>query len=120
MKRLKGRERRHKRIKKRFYGTKDRPRMVVYRSLKNTYVQLIDDTGQRTLLSLSTNTPALREKIGDGGNVKAASSLGDFLAKMAKEKGINKVLFDRSGYKYHGRIKALAESAIKGGISFKR
>ena len=118
MKRLSGRERRHKRIKKRLFGTKTRPRMVVYRSNKNIYVQLVDDLQHKTLMSISTNTPALKEKAGYGGNKKAASLLGELLAKKAVEKGIGGVVFDRSGYMYHGRLKALAESAKKGGLSF--
>lgn len=118
MKRLKGRERRHKRIKKKLFGTLNRPRMVVYRSLKNLYVQLIDDIENKTIISVSTNTPALKEKIRYGGNVKAATLLGEFLAKRAQQKGISVVVFDRSGYMFHGRVKALAESAKKGGLSF--
>ena len=92
--------------------------MVVYRSNKNIYVQLVDDLQHKTLMSISTNTPALKEKAGYGGNKKAASLLGELLAKKAVEKGIGGVVFDRSGYMYHGRLKALAESAKKGGLSF--
>ena len=106
------------RIRKNIWGTKERPRMVVYRSLKNLYVQLVDDLQHKTLISVSTNTPFIKEKIGYGGNIKAAALLGDFLAKRVLEKGIKSIVFDRSGYMYHGRVKALAESARKAGISF--
>lgn len=118
MKRIKGRERRHKRIKKKILGVQERPRLVIYRSLKNIYVQLVDDVNKKTIMSVSTNTPGLKEKVKYGGNVKAAQALGEFLAEKAAGKGIKNVVFDRSGYKYHGRLKALAESAIKGGLSF--
>ncbi len=120
MKRLSGRERRHKRTKKKIFGTPERPRMVVYRSLKNIYAQLIDDLNQKTIMSASTNTPSVKKGVGYGGNVKAASSLGEFFANRALEKGIEKVAFDRSGYLYQGRVKALAEAAKKGGLSFGR
>lgn len=118
MKRITGRIRRHKRIRKKMFGTADRPRLVIYRSLKNIYTQLVDDAKHATIISFSTSTPDVKKKIGYGGNKKAAAILGEFLAKKAVEKGIKKVVFDRSGYMYHGRIKALAESAQKNGLSF--
>ncbi len=118
MKRLKGRERRHKRIRKKVFGTQDRPRLVVHRSLKNFCAQLIDDIQHKTLISVSTNAPDIKKECAYGGNVKAASLLGTHLAKNALEKGIKNVAFDRSGYVYHGRVKALAESALKTGLSF--
>jgi large subunit ribosomal protein L18 len=118
MKRLRGRELRRRRIKKKLFGTQERPRMAVYRSIKNLSAQLIDDAEQRTILSLSTFSTELRKDLKYGGNIKAAVLLGNLLAKKAKEKGITKVVFDRSGYPYHGRIKALAESASKNGLSF--
>lgn len=118
MKKLTGRARRHRRIRKKIFGTPQAPRAVIYRSHKNLFVQLVDDIEHKTIVSVSTNTPALREKIKYGGNVKAASSLGEFLAKKSLEKGIKRIVFDRSGYKYHGRIKALAESVRKSGMSF--
>lgn len=117
MKRIRGRERRHKRIKKKTLGTPDSPRMVVYRSLKGLHVQLVNDIEHKTILSVSTISPELK-KTGYGGNKKAAERLGEFLAKKASTKGIKKVQFDRSGYMYHGRIKALAESALKNGLTF--
>jgi large subunit ribosomal protein L18 len=120
MKKLKGRARRHRKIRKKVFGTADRPRMVVYRGLKNLSVQLVDDIAHKTLVSVSTSAPEIKNQLGYGGNVKAASSLGAFLAKKLREKGISKVVFDRSGYVFHGRIKALAEAATKEGLTFKK
>jgi large subunit ribosomal protein L18 len=120
MRKLYGRERRRKKIRKRVIGTCDRPRMVVSRSLKNTYIQLVDDIEQKTLMSMSTSAPEIKKAIAYGGNLKAAEKLGVMFAKNAKEKGITRVVFDRSGYMYHGRVKAIAESAKKGGLSFGR
>ncbi|MBL7069537.1 MAG: 50S ribosomal protein L18 [Candidatus Omnitrophica bacterium] len=118
MRKITGRERRHRRIRKKLFGTPKAPRLVIYRSLKNLRVALVDDAGHKTLMSVSTITPGLRDKVGYGGNVKAAGLLGEFFAKKALEKGIDRVVFDRSGYMYHGRIKALAESVLKNGLSF--
>ena len=116
MKRIRGRERRHKRIKKKTLGTPDSPRMVIYRSLKGLHVQLVNDIEHKTIISVSTISPEMK-KTGYGGNKKAAERLGEFLAQKASAKGIKKVQFDRSGYMYHGRIKALAESALKNGLT---
>jgi large subunit ribosomal protein L18 len=114
-----GVDRRHKRIRKKISGTKELPRLSVYRSTKNIYAQLVDDSAGRTILHLATSSPALKEKIRtDGGNVKGASMLGAALAEECKKKGIEKVVFDRSGYLYHGRVKALADAARKGGLKF--
>ena len=118
MKKLKGIERRRKRIRKKIIGTEARPRMNVTRSNKNISIQLIDDMKQHTLLSLSTRDAEFKKSVRYGGNVKAASALGTELAKKAALKGINKVVFDRAGYPYHGRIKTLADAARKGGLSF--
>lgn len=107
---------RHSRIRKRIAGTTDRPRLNVYRSLKNLYAQIIDDVGMRTLLSVSTQDDDIKKACKYGGNIKAAGLLGQILAKRAKEKGITKVVFDRGGYIYHGRVKALAEEARKAGL----
>lgn len=109
---------RHKRISRKIKGSIQRPRLVVYRSIKNIYIQLIDDIEAKTLLSLSTASSAIKEKIGAGGDVRAAALLGEMFAKLAKDKGIEKIVFDRSGYAYHGRIKALAETLRKGGLVF--
>ncbi len=116
---LKGRNRRHKIIRKKISGTKDKPRLSVYRSLNHLYAQLVDDTVGQTILSLSTNSPDVKDKLRkDAGNVKGASLLGGALAELCKKNNITKVVFDRSGYLYHGRIKALAEAARKGGLEF--
>jgi len=117
--RLEGIARRHKRIRKKISGTKELPRVSIYRSLKNMYVQLIDDAAGKTLFSISTSSPGLKEKMKkDAGNVKGASALGTALADECKKKGIERIVFDRSGYLYHGRVKALADAARKGGLKF--
>ena len=118
MKKLKGIERRKRRIRKKIIGTDMRPRLNVHRSHKNIYVQLIDDIKGSTLLALSTNSPDFKKSIKYGGNVKSALALGDMLAKKALSKGIERIVFDRAGHLYHGRIKALAEAARKGGLLF--
>jgi large subunit ribosomal protein L18 len=118
MKRQEFRKMRHKRIKKKLIGTPMRPRLNIFRSLKNIYAQIIDDTTGEVLLSVSTLDKELKHKISYGGNVKAASALGEVLAQRAKNKGISKVAFDRGGYLYHGRVKAVAESARKAGLKF--
>jgi len=114
-----GRIRRHKIIRKKIIGTKDKPRLSIYRSLDNLYAQLIDDTCGKTMLALSTNSPDVKEKVKkDGGNVKGAALLGITLAELCKKNGITRVVFDRSGYAYHGRLKSLAEALRKGGLRF--
>lgn len=118
MKKLKGRARRHKIIRKKIIGTKEKPRLCVTRSNKNLYGQLVDDTKGRILLSLSTNAADLKKKIAYGGNVKAATFLGEEFAKTAKAKGFQKIIFDRAGYLYHGRVKAFAEALRKNGLIF--
>lgn len=109
---------RHKRLRRKIIGSKERPRMAVHRSLANFYVQFIDDINGKTLCSISTLDPKLKGKIIYKGNIKAAEVLGEAAALLAKSKGISKVVFDRGGNIYHGRIKAFAESARKGGLSF--
>jgi len=100
-------------------GTAERPRLNVYRSLNHLYVQVIDDANGKTLVSLSTASPDLKDKTKkDGGNVKGAGILGGAVADLCKKKGIDKVVFDRAGYLYHGRVKALADAARKGGLQF--
>lgn len=115
---LKGRELRHRRIRKKMIGTKDKPRLCVFRSLKNLHAQLVDDIDNKVLFSLSTNSKAMKEKAAYGGNVKAAVALGEEFAKAAQSKGYSTVVFDRAGYKYHGRVKALADACRKQGIKF--
>jgi large subunit ribosomal protein L18 len=113
-----GRQRRHLRLRKYVIGTSERPRLNVRRSLKNIFVQVIDDSKGVTLVSVSTTDKSFKEKLAYGGNVKSAVLLGELAAKVAKEKNISKVVFDRGGYAYHGRIKAFAEAARKGGLEF--
>ena len=114
-----GRIRRHKIIRKKIIGTKDKPRLSIYRSLDHLYAQLIDDTCGKTMLALSTNSPDVKEKVKkDGGNVKGAVLLGIALAELCKKNDITRIVFDRSGYAYHGRLKSLAEALRKGGLQF--
>jgi large subunit ribosomal protein L18 len=116
---IEGRQRRRRIIRKKISGTKERPRLSIYRSINNLYAQVIDDLDGRTLVSISTASPALKEKVKkDGGNVKGAVVLGTALAEACKAKSVSKVVFDRGGYLYHGRVKALAEAARKGGLQF--
>ena len=107
----------HDRIRKKLYGTAERPRLNVYRSLNHIYVQVIDDLSGQTIVAAST---AEGEKANrrTGGNVAAAKAIGKTIAERAKAKGIEHVVFDRGGYLYHGRIKALAEAAREGGLKF--
>ncbi|MCQ9208461.1 MAG: 50S ribosomal protein L18 [Omnitrophica bacterium] len=108
--------RRHKRIRKKIMGTQKRPRLCVSRGYANIHAQLIDDINEKTLLSISTQDKEFKKKGIYGGNVKAAALLGEILAERAKKKGITEVTFDRAGFLYHGRVKALAESVRKQGL----
>ena len=112
------RARRKARVKGDVRGTSLRPRLAVFRSLKNIYVQIIDDSTGRTLASAGTLEKALRGSAANGGNIKAAAVIGKQIAQRAIEKGIQQVAFDRAGYRYHGRIKALADAAREGGLKF--
>lgn len=116
--RRQARLRKHKRIRKNIMGTKDMPRLCLYRSLNNLNAQIIDDLQARTIFSLSTLDKDFKKINTKGGNVKSAAVLGDLMAKHAQEKGITNVVFDRGGYLYHGRIKAFAEAARKAGLKF--
>jgi large subunit ribosomal protein L18 len=116
--RVAGREKRHVRIRKKIVGTKERPRLSVRRSLNHLYAQVIDDIEGKTLVQLSTLSKELKEGLKTAGNVKGASALGTALAEKCKKAGVTKVVFDRAGYLYHGRVKALADAARKGGLSF--
>jgi len=109
---------RHKRVRKNISGSSERPRLCIFRSLRHIYAQVIDDKKATTLVSLSTLDPEIKGKGKYQGNVKAAEMLGSLLAKKLEEKGIKKVVFDRGGYLYHGRVKAVAESTRKGKIVF--
>ena len=108
------RQRVHNRIRAKMQGTAERPRLNVYRSLNHIYAQVIDDAQGTTLVSAST----VAAKAKSGGNVAAAKEIGKQVAERAKEKGIKKVVFDRGGYLYHGRVKALADAAREGGLQF--
>jgi len=110
--------RRHKRVRKKVSGTPERPRLCVFRSLRHIYAQIIDDEHGVTLAAASTLSPEIRDKIKTGGNIEAAKLVGQLIAKKALEKGIKKVVFDRGGYKYHGRVKALADAAREAGLEF--
>ncbi len=112
------RKTRHLRVRKKVFGTPERPRVSVYRSLKNMYAQLIDDTTGSTLVSASTLDENIKGKIDNGSNKEAAKLVGQLLAQRALEKGIHSVVFDRGGYIYHGRVKELAEGARDGGLQF--
>jgi large subunit ribosomal protein L18 len=104
----------HKRIRRRVAGTGARPRLAIFRSVKHIYAQVIDDTAGHTVVAASSN-----EKSGaNGGNVAGAKAVGKLVAERAKDKGIQAVVFDRGGYLYHGRIKALAEAARAAGLEF--
>jgi large subunit ribosomal protein L18 len=111
------RRRIHERIRKKLLGTAARPRLNVYRSLNHIYVQVIDDLEGRTLVSANT-AEGKKESRTSGGNLAAAKSVGKAIAERAKAKGITKVVFDRGGYIYHGRIKALADAAREAGLQF--
>lgn len=115
---ISGRLRRHLHIRKRIMGTGQRPRLVVTRSIKNLNAQLVDDIKGHTLFSLSTQSAALKDKGINGGNVKGANLFGELFAEEAVKKGFSKIVFDRGGYLYHGRIKAFAESCRKKGLVF--
>jgi large subunit ribosomal protein L18 len=105
----------HKRIRRRVAGTEARPRLAIYRSLKHIYAQVIDDRAGRTVVSASSNEKSVSF---DGGNVDGAKEVGRLVAERAKEKGVTKIVFDRGGYLYHGRIKALADAAREAGLEF--
>ncbi len=111
---------RHKRIRKKIFGTAERPRMAFYRSLNNLYVQIIDDEKGHTIISASTIDKDFVQKYGKRGgkSIEDAKRLGEFIAEKALEKGITKVVFDRGGFKYHGKVKAFADAAREKGLQF--
>ena len=112
------RQRRKLRVRKHVVGTAERPRLTVFRSHKNIFAQLIDDTVSRTLVAASTLEKTLRGQVKNGGNRTAATAVGTALAAKAAEAGIKKAVFDRNGYPFHGRVRELAEAARKGGLAF--
>ncbi|HEY4319611.1 MAG TPA: 50S ribosomal protein L18 [Gemmatimonadales bacterium] len=115
-KRQERRYRRHLRVRQRVAGTAERPRLAVYRSLKHIYAQLIDDQAGRALLGVTDTSEGITT--GEGGKVGKAKAVGMLLASRAKAAGVTQVVFDRGGYQYHGRVKAVAEGAREGGLEF--
>ena len=112
------RERRRARVRRSVLGTDARPRLCVFRSNRHIYAQVVDDAAGRTLVSVDSRSPDFRGKAKSGGNVAAAKIVGELVAQKAKAGGIGQVIFDRGGYQYHGRVKALAEAARAAGLSF--
>jgi large subunit ribosomal protein L18 len=116
--RVEARRRRHARVRRKVVGSAERPRLSVYRSLHHIYAQVIDDTSGRTLVSASTLDSTLRDEIGQLEVHEQAKAVGRAVAERAKAAGINEVVFDRSGYPYHGRIKAVADGSREAGLIF--
>jgi large subunit ribosomal protein L18 len=109
---------RHRRLRRYVRGSAARPRLAVYRSLQHIYAQLIDDDAGRTVIAVDSRSKEFRTQHTTGGNVAAAKAIGELLAQKAKAQGIERVVFDRGGFKYHGRVKALADAARAGGLAF--
>ena len=109
---------RHRRIRRYVRGSAARPRLAVFRSLSHIYAQLIDDDAGRTVVAVDSRSKEFRERHRSGGNVAAAKAVGELLAQKAKVQGVARVVFDRGGYQYHGRVKALADAARAGGLVF--
>jgi large subunit ribosomal protein L18 len=118
VRREKNRLKKHKRIRNKISGTAERPRLSVNRSINNIFVQVIDDINAVTLLSASSIDKEIKPEIKNGGNLEAAKIVGKKIAERAKAKGITKVVFDRAGYIYTGRVKALADAARENGLEF--
>lgn len=116
--RKEARKRRHLRIRRKVFGTPQRPRLAVFRSLHHIYAQVIDDLAGHTLVSASTVEPEVRKALKSTGNIEAAKYVGKLIGERAREKGITRVVFDRGGNLYHGRVKALAEGAREAGLEF--
>ena len=112
------RQKRHARVRARVYGTPERPRLCVFRSLQHIHAQIIDDTRGHTLVAASTLDSEVRGQLGDKDKTAQAAVVGEVLGARALEEGINQVVFDRGGYPYHGRIKSLADGARKAGLEF--
>lgn len=115
---INARQRRHERIRKNVYGTASKPRLSIFRSLNNIYAQLIDDTTGKTLIASSSLDKDVSPGAKHGGNVASAKKVGASLAQKALDKKIKDIVFDRSGYKYHGCVKALADAAREQGLKF--
>jgi len=110
------RERRKMSIRKRVNGTPDRPRMVVFRSARHIYAQIVDDTSHRVLCGASTLTPSIRGDLAGAKKREQAKRVGQLIARLCLDKQVGKVVFDRGGFRYHGRVKALADGAREGGL----
>ena len=111
--------RRHKRVRRKIFGTAEQPRLAIFRSLNQMYAQLIDDVKGNTLAAASTQDKGLRAKLaGKTGNCAAAAAVGQLIAEKAIAVGAKKIVFDRGGFRYHGRVKALADAARKAGLEF--
>jgi large subunit ribosomal protein L18 len=118
-KRLEARIKRQKRIRKKLFGTSERPRLCVFRSARHIYAQLIDDASGQTLVSASSMEKQVREKRTDiGDKVAVATHVGKMIAERTQQKGIDQIVFDRNGFLYHGRVKALSDGAREGGLNF--
>lgn len=117
-KRLSSRLKRKERVRKKVAGTSERPRLCVFRSASHIYAQVVNDQNGKTLVEASTVSPDLKGEIRHGGNVASAQKVGELVAKKALAKDIKKVVFDRGGYLYHGRVKALADAARSAGLEF--
>ncbi len=116
--RVDGRATRHGRIRRIVRGTASRPRLVVFRSLQHIYAQVVDDDRGMTLAAAASSSAELRSQFRSGGNITAAKAVGELIARKARESGVAAVVFDRGGYKYHGRVKALADAARAAGLVF--
>ncbi|MBI4115954.1 MAG: 50S ribosomal protein L18 [Candidatus Omnitrophica bacterium] len=112
------RKKRHERIRKSIFGTSERPRLCIFKSEKHLYAQLIDDYQKKTLLTFSTLSEKFRKASPKGNTVEAAKKLGELFGGELKVKGFQKIVFDRGGYKYHGKVKALADALRKTGVNF--
>jgi large subunit ribosomal protein L18 len=113
-----GRHLRRARVRKRVRGSDERPRLSVFRSSKHIYAQVVTDASNKTLLAVSTLTPELKAQLKKTGDVGAAKEVGLLVARRCKEKGITRIVFDRNGFLYHGRVRALADGAREGGLEF--
>ena len=116
--RQKIRAKKHMKIRNRFSGTAERPRLAVFRSNSHVYAQVIDDVAGKTIVSASTLEKDIKAELKNTDDIEAATKVGDFVAKRALEKGIKAVVFDRGGYIYHGKVKALADAAREAGLEF--
>ena len=112
------REKRRARIRRKVSGTPERPRLTVYKSLRHMYAQLVDDTSGKTLVAVSTGSKALKGEVKEDDKTAAAKKVGAAIARAAKEKGIEAVVFDRNGFDYHGRVQAVAAAAREAGLKF--